>query len=65
MRGRITNKKPFGKEGLSCEREDSNNIPPVGTHNKQKSPSVKKGFFCERGGTRTLNKWLKRPLLCH
>ena len=50
MRGRITNKKPFGKEGLSCEREDSNNIPPVGTHNKQKNPSVKKDFPVSAGG---------------
>ena len=46
----------------------------VMAHNKTHLPgplftlnnkTAKKRFYCERGEARTLNKWLKRPLLCH
>ena len=33
---------------------DSNNIPPVGTHNKQKVPSVKKGFPVSAGDSNNI-----------
>ena len=36
--------------------------PPVGTHNKK---ILLLEDFDERGGDRTLNKQLKRLLLCH
>jgi hypothetical protein len=37
-------------------------IPPV----RERKKALQKGrLFCERGEARTLNKWLKRPLLYH
>ena len=32
---------------------------------KQKGRRIGSEESCERGGIRTLNQWLKRPLLCH
>ena len=40
-------------------------LPLDGALTNKKTPEIIRDFSSERGGTRTLNQWLKRPLLCH